>query len=304
MLRAEQPRTTTKPAARKLSSLVAPSRQTLRGLRRSGLQFQVVVPDTARALKVELVAKGKRAAVATATVKLAAGGAQKVTWKLDARTLAKVKAGRYILRVRAGKDARTHRTGQARARARAPRHGSLSRRRTQGRARRRPARTPPRRAPSRVRAAVRPCVRCSRRRATTPSGAGSPAGRSSAGLCLAALVAVGALLTGSFDDTDWRVVATSLGFSVFTSTTAAGAALRLRAAARARALGGAAVVTSVAAYVLLVAALWIEDAEGLWRAFGIAGLGALWSSHASLVVRALRPADPPLAAPPRRRSRS
>ena len=107
VIRAEQPRTTTKPAARKLSSLVAPSRQTLRGLRRSGLQFQVVVPDTARALKVELVAKGKRAAVATATVKLAAGGAQKVTWKLDARTLAKVKAGRYILRVRAGKDART-----------------------------------------------------------------------------------------------------------------------------------------------------------------------------------------------------
>ena len=114
------------------------------------------------------------------------------------------------------------------------------------------------------------------------------------GLCLAALVAVGALLTGSFDDTDWRVVATSLGFSVFTSTTAAGGALRLRADPRARALGGATVVTSVAAYVLLVAALWIEDAEGLWRAFGIAGLGALWSSHASLVVRALRPADAPL----------
>ena len=94
--------------ARKLSDLVAPSRQTLRGLRRSGLRFQVVVPDTARALQGRApVAKGKRAAVATATVKLAAGGAQKVTWKLDARSLAKVKAGRYILRVRAGKDART-----------------------------------------------------------------------------------------------------------------------------------------------------------------------------------------------------
>ena len=88
---------------------------------------------------------------------------------------------------------------------------------------------------------MRPCVRCSRRRATPHSGAGSRAGRSSAGLCLAALVAVGALLTGSFDDTDWRVVATSLGFSVFTSTTAAGAALRLRsdaAGAGARRRGG------------------------------------------------------------------
>jgi hypothetical protein len=107
VIRAEQPRTTTKPAPRKLSDLVAPSRQTLRALRRSGVQFQVVVPDTARALKVELVAKGKRAAAATATVELAAGGAQKVQWKLAARSLAKVKAGRYILRVRAGKDARS-----------------------------------------------------------------------------------------------------------------------------------------------------------------------------------------------------
>ena len=107
VIRTEQPRTTTKPApARKLSGLVAPGRQTLRSLRRSGLRFEVVVPDTARALKVELLAKGKRAAVATATVKLAAGGAQKVTWKLDARSLAKLKAGRYTLRVRAGKDAR------------------------------------------------------------------------------------------------------------------------------------------------------------------------------------------------------
>ena len=107
-------------------------------------------------------------------------------------------------------------------------------------------------------------------------------------------MAIAALLTGSFDDTDWKVVATSLGFSVFTSTTAAGAALRLRGVPWARNLGSATVGSSVAAYVLLVAALWIEDAEGLWRAFGIAGLAALWSSHASFVARALRPSDPPL----------
>jgi hypothetical protein len=43
---------------------------------------------------------------------------------------------------------------------------------------------------------------------------------------------------------------------------------------------------------LLVAALW-TDGDALWRAFGVAGLGALWCSHASLVLRATHHADPP-----------
>jgi hypothetical protein len=112
------------------------------------------------------------------------------------------------------------------------------------------------------------------------------------GLCLAALVAIAALLTGSFDDTDWRVVASSLGFSVFTSTAAAGGALRVRDARWARALGAATALSSLLAYALLLAALWIaDDEEGLWRAFGILGLCALWTSHASLVLRALSSGD-------------
>jgi hypothetical protein len=115
-----------------------------------------------------------------------------------------------------------------------------------------------------------------------------------AGLCVAAAVAIVALLVGSFGDTEWSVVGTSLGFSVFSSTAAAGAALRLRPAPWARALGAATGAASLAAFVLLAALLWLEvdgDGEGLLRAFGVAGLAALWSSHASLLLRAARSTD-------------
>jgi hypothetical protein len=113
------------------------------------------------------------------------------------------------------------------------------------------------------------------------------------GLCVSAAVAVVALLSGSFDDVHWRVIGTSLGFSVFTSTAAVGAALRSRSDGRLRRLGNATAGVSLAALVLLIAALWIEDVDALWRGFGIAGLGALWTSHASLMLGALQPGDSP-----------
>ena len=123
---------------------------TLRALRRSGLQFQVVVPDSARALRVELRRQGSGRTVATATVKLAAGGAQKVHVEAGL-PLAGQAQGRPLHPPGPGGQGRPqHRTGQARAHARAPRRRSLSgRRKHHGRARRRPARTLPRRAPSR-----------------------------------------------------------------------------------------------------------------------------------------------------------
>jgi hypothetical protein len=111
------------------------------------------------------------------------------------------------------------------------------------------------------------------------------------GLCVSAAVAVVALLSGSFDEVHWRVIGTSLGFSVFTSTAAAGASLRSRANARLRLLGNATAGVSLAALALLIAALWVEDVDWLWRGFGIAGLAALWTSHASLMLGALRPDD-------------
>ena len=109
------------------------------------------------------------------------------------------------------------------------------------------------------------------------------------GLCVAAVCAIVALLSGSFDETDGRVVGMSLGFSVFTSTAGAGLALRLARGGWARVLGEATAAVSVIAFALLALSLWIADAG--WRAFGIAALAALWGSHASLVLRAQRSSD-------------
>jgi hypothetical protein len=116
-----------------------------------------------------------------------------------------------------------------------------------------------------------------------------------AGLCLAAAAAVTALVSGEFNDTHARVIGSSLGFGVFSALGAAGAELWRDGRGWRRALGGATAVAALVAYVLLLAALWLFDDEGtVWRAFGVAGLLALWGSHASLVLRARRPRDTPL----------
>jgi hypothetical protein len=102
------PRATVAPVTR-LGSLVAPKSLTLTALRRSGLEFQVTVPDRARALRLQLLprrGKGAGRAVATATVKLSSGGTHRIRWRLPAATVKRLKAGRYLLRVQAGKDAR------------------------------------------------------------------------------------------------------------------------------------------------------------------------------------------------------
>lgn len=114
-----------------------------------------------------------------------------------------------------------------------------------------------------------------------------------AGLCLAAATAITALVSGDFDDTHARVIASSLGFGVFSALGAAGARLwgdDVRGWRRG--LGGATAAAALLAYALLIAALWLfDDEDPVWRAFGIAGLLALWGSHASLVLRARRRDD-------------
>ena len=49
---------------------------------------------------------------------------------------------------------------------------------------------------------------------------------------------------------------------------------------------------SIVAFALLVGAIWVdEDADGLWRGFGCAGIVAVAGSHACLVLGARRPSD-------------
>jgi hypothetical protein len=115
-----------------------------------------------------------------------------------------------------------------------------------------------------------------------------------AGVCTAALAAILALVQGDRDDTHANVVATSLSFSVASATAGAGDALRVQVHNGWRVVvGNGVLVASTAAFVLFVVALWFDGGEAVWRACGVAALLALCGSHASLVLRARRPADTP-----------
>lgn len=118
-----------------------------------------------------------------------------------------------------------------------------------------------------------------------------------AGLSLAAATAIVALLVGSFDDTELRVVLTSIGFAVCSSTGSSGATLRLRADGNLRALGTATLALSVTAFLLLVVGLWTNidewGSEGVWRAFGCTAVLGFAGAHASLVLGARRRSDSP-----------
>jgi hypothetical protein len=108
------------------------------------------------------------------------------------------------------------------------------------------------------------------------------------GLCVAAAMALLALLTGSFDHTDQNVIATSLGFAAASATGSSGATARLRPSESLRLLGGGTVLASVVAFVLLLGALWTDagryGSEDIWRAFGCAGVLALAGGHACLML--------------------
>jgi hypothetical protein len=114
------------------------------------------------------------------------------------------------------------------------------------------------------------------------------------GLSIAALTAAIAVVDGSFDETDGRVIGTSLGFAIFSATGAAGVSLRLRRSAELpRLLGGATAMAATAAFLLLVAAVWV-DHDALWQWWGVAALLSLGTSHASLVVGARSDSDAPI----------
>ena len=143
----EGARTTIAPVTR-LGSLVAPKALTVKALRRAGLQLQVAVPDGARTLRLQLLPRrGKRtgAAVATAMVRLSAGGAQRIHWRLPAATVKRL-GGPLHPPGPGGQGCPFDRTGPARAHARAARPLTPGATPTDGR--RRPARLIPRRAPS------------------------------------------------------------------------------------------------------------------------------------------------------------
>src|SRR5947209_4164793 len=113
-----------------------------------------------------------------------------------------------------------------------------------------------------------------------------------AGLSVSALVGIVAILTGSFDRTDLRLVGTSLGFSVFSALGAAGARAE-RALVTPRGIGTSTVAGAALGFALLVVAIWINHSETAWRLFGVEALATLAASHSCLVLSARRAADSP-----------
>jgi hypothetical protein len=115
------------------------------------------------------------------------------------------------------------------------------------------------------------------------------------GLCVAAAAAVLALLTGSFDDTDIRVILTSIGFAIASATGSSGAAARLRPSTGLWILGTATLLASIAAFLLLLAGLWTNidewGSETVWRTFGCVAVLGVAGSHACVMLGARRRGD-------------
>lgn len=111
------------------------------------------------------------------------------------------------------------------------------------------------------------------------------------GLSVAAAIAIVAILTHSFDQTDARLIGTSLGFSVFSALGAAGAPPRHQP--KLAPLGVLTTGAAGLAFVLLEIAIWDQSTDWAWRAFGALAVLTLAASHSSLVLSAQRASDSP-----------
>jgi hypothetical protein len=117
-----------------------------------------------------------------------------------------------------------------------------------------------------------------------------------AGLVGAAAWALGELFSGSIDETDGRVVLTSLAFAAASTTGASGLAAILSPSLGLRVLGLATLGCSIAAFALLTAMIWPDDfpfavRETLWRACGCVSVLAIAGGHASLMLRGRKRTD-------------
>jgi hypothetical protein len=114
-----------------------------------------------------------------------------------------------------------------------------------------------------------------------------------AGLCLAAAVAIWALLTGSFDDASVRVLLSGLAAALCTLGGLAGATT-LRLDSSERRVGEVTIGLSQLTLLLALALIWIPDAtdsDTFARALGVTSVLMLAGAHASLLLARLRHRD-------------
>ena len=88
-------------------------------------------------------------------------------------------------------------------------------------------------------------------------------------LCLTAAIAILVLLSGSFDDTSWRILATTTAISVFALVSVPAGVLLERG--RARLLAQASAACTLVAFLLTLVAIWnAEDVPSWqWRTYGV-----------------------------------
>jgi hypothetical protein len=114
-----------------------------------------------------------------------------------------------------------------------------------------------------------------------------------AGLCLAAAVAIWALITGSFDDTSVRVLLTGLAAALCTLGGLAGStALRLKNPDRR--VGEVTIGLSQLTLMFALALIWIPsaiDSDTPSRALGLTSVLMLAGAHAALLLARLRRSD-------------
>lgn len=110
-------------------------------------------------------------------------------------------------------------------------------------------------------------------------------------LCLTAAIAVVVLLSGHFDDTSWRILATTSAISFFGLLGVPVGMLleRGRAVALARA-GGA---LTVAAFALTIAVIWHHWTAGVGRTWGVVVTLAVAAAQAAVVEARRRDTDTP-----------
>src|SRR4051812_40040842 len=89
------------------------------------------------------------------------------------------------------------------------------------------------------------------------------------GLCATAVVAIVVLLTGSFDDTTWQILATTSAVSFFALLSVPAGAVLERG--RPVALGRASAALTAAGFLLTLVVIWdaAHAPSWLWRTWGV-----------------------------------
>jgi hypothetical protein len=110
-------------------------------------------------------------------------------------------------------------------------------------------------------------------------------------LCATAAIAIVVLLTGSFDDTSWRILATTTAISFFGLLAVPVGMLLERG--RAVGLARASAALTGLAFVLTIAVVWRDWSDGFGKTWGVVLTLALAAAQASAVEARRRDSDTP-----------